>query len=183
MADAAGPEFVVPRDVTIQPGIYRAQIDIGEAPRSIPALVVLLVCVLLFVVEILYLFVAGLVRAVRCGARPVPTERLARLAHPLAGLVAAINASFVVALGVLLSTLDTTDPLLLYFGLPAGYAPLLLVPLLAAVLTVALVVLAVLAWLRRYWTVPKRVLLSAVTGAAVVLTGLMAYWDLLRLPV
>ena len=183
IANVASPEFVIPQDVTILPGVYRTQLDIGEAPRSIPTLVVLLACVLVFVVEILYLFVAGIVRLVRRGAWPVPTERLSRLAHPLAGLVAVLNTGSVVALGVLLSTLDTTDPLVLYFGLPAGYAPLVLVPVLAAMLTVALVVLAVLAWVRRYWTVPKRVLLSAVTLAAVVLAGLMAYWGLLRLPV
>jgi hypothetical protein len=148
-----------------------------------PVLVVLLACVLVFVVEIPYLIVAGIARLMRRGARPVPTERLSRLAHPLAGLVAVLNTGSVVALGVLLSTLDTTDPLLLYFGLPAAYAPLVLVPVLSAVLTVALVVLAVLAWMRRYWTVPKRVLLSAATLAAVVFAGLMAYWGLLRLPV
>jgi hypothetical protein len=96
--------------------------------------------------------------------------------------VAVVNTGFVVALGMLLSSLDTTDPLLLYFGLPARYALLLLVPVLAALLTVVLVVLAVLAWVRCSWTVPRRVLLSAVTGAAVVLAGLMAYWGLLRLP-
>jgi pimeloyl-ACP methyl ester carboxylesterase len=183
MANVAGPDFVTPQDVTIQPGIYRVQLDIGEAPRNMPRLVAMLACVLLFVVEILYLFSAGIVRLLRRGAPPKPTERGSRLAHLLAGLVAVINAAFVVALGVLLSTLDTTNPLLLYFGLPAGYAPLLFVPVATALLTVALLVFTVLAWARRYWTVPERVLFSAVTGAAVAQAGLMAYWGLLRLPV
>jgi hypothetical protein len=183
MADKAGPEFVLPQDVIIVPGIYRVQLDIGEAPRNTPVVIVLLACVLVFVVEMLYLFFAGIVRLVRRGARPVSPEGLSRLAHPLAGLVALIDTGFVVVLGVLLSTLDTTDPLLLYFGLPAEYAPLVFVPLPAAVLTVTLVVLVVLAWGRRSGGVSKRVLLSVATGAAVVFAGLMAYWGLLRLPV
>jgi hypothetical protein len=183
IADVPRPDFVIPQDVTILPGIYRAQLDVGEAPRSIPVLSVLLACVLVFLIEIGYLVAAGIARLVRRRARSVPMGRLERLAHPFAGLVAVIHTGFVAALGMLLSTLDTKEPLLLFFGVPSGYAPLLFVPVVAAVLTVALVALALLAWVRRYWRVPKRVLFSAVTGAAVALAGLMAYWGLLRLPV
>jgi hypothetical protein len=143
----------------------------------------LLACVLVFVVEILYIFLGGFLRLLRRGARPAPTEPGPRLAHLLAGGVALLDTGFAIALGMLLSTLDTTDPLLLYFGLPAGYAPLLLVPAVAAALTVALLGLAVWVWVRRRWTALKRVLFSIVTGAAVAFAGLMAYWGLLRLPV
>jgi hypothetical protein len=183
MADLTGPAFVTPQDVAVQPGIYRVQLDIGEAPRSLPVLVIVLVCVLVLVLEIGYLPIAGIVRMARCSARPVKSERGSLPARCLAGGVSLLNVGFVLALGVLLSTLDTTDPLLLTFGLPARYAPLLLVPFLTAVLTLVLVGLAVWVWVRRYWTVLERVLFAMVTGAAVALAGLMAYWGLLRLPV
>jgi hypothetical protein len=55
------------------------------------------------------------------------------------------------------------------------------IPVIAAVLTAALVVIAILAWRRHYWSIPKRVLFSLVTLAAAAFTGLWAHWDMLTL--
>ena len=46
----------------------------------------------------------------------------------------------------------------------------------------ALTALAALAWRRRFWSVPWRAHYSAVAGAAVVLSGWLAFWRLLALP-
>jgi hypothetical protein len=181
IANMPGPKFVLPQDIVLRPGVYYVQSDIGESPPNMLVLGILLACVLLFIAEIGYLVISGIVRLVRRHERATPTDRISRLAHPLAGLVAVLNVGATVALGAILSALDTTDPLVLYFGTPTGYAPLFLIPVITAVLTVGLAILAVLAWVRRYWSVPGRVLFSLVTAAAIVYTGLMAYWDLLAL--
>ena len=65
------------------------------------------------------------------------------------------------------------------FGLPAEYQVLFVIPAIVAVLTVGLSIVAILAWLRRYWSLLGRVCYSLVTLAAIVMTGLAAYWGLL----
>ena len=68
---------------------------------------------------------------------------------------------------------------MLRFGLPAGYWPLFLLPVIVAVLTVALAVLVIRAWMRRHGSLLGRVFLTLATLAAITVTGLAAYWGLL----
>jgi hypothetical protein len=71
------------------------------------------------------------------------------------------------------------NPQVLRFGLPTKYGPLLVIPAVTTALTAGMLVVAVLACVRRYWTVLGRALFSMVTLAAVVMVGLFAYWGLL----
>ena len=76
-------------------------------------------------------------------------------------------------------------PRMVTAGQHLSLAPAILLgpaPLAAALLTVVLVVFAVLAWVRHYWSVPKRLLFALVTLAALVFAGLGIYWGLLILP-
>ena len=71
---------------------------------------------------------------------------------------------------------------LVRFGLPADYWPAFTILWVAVILTLVLVVFALLAWVRRTWSLPRRLLFTLVTLAAVAFTSLAAFWGLLVLP-
>ena len=98
------------------------------------------------------------------------------------GIFKIFYVGFFLVMRSVLRNLAATNDLVLRFGLSAGYDALLIIPTLAAVLTVVLVIFAVLAWVWGYWSLLGRVFFSLVTLAALVLTGLMVYWELLVLP-
>jgi hypothetical protein len=112
-------------------------------------------------------------------AHETPPDRIARLAQALAGLLAVVTIGFSLIMRSVLRSLAATNPMVLRFGLPAGYEPLLIIPTVAALLTVVLLIFTVLAWMRGYWSVLGRLFFTLVTLAALVFTGLMVTWGLL----
>ena len=111
----------------------------------------------------------------RVQRRPLP-DAIARFGLPLAILVPALYYGFARAMRAVIGALGAGSPAMLRLGVPASNGPLLVVPLVAAVLTVALVVLTVLAWVRRYWSLSERVLFTVVTAPAIAFTVLLASW-------
>ena len=107
---------------------------------------------------------------------------MARYGQPLAGLVGLLYVGFSLALRSAMSTTNATTPLLLRFGLPADYWPAFTILWVAVILTLVLVVFALLAWVRRTWSLPRRLLFTLVTLAAVAFASLAAFWGLLVLP-
>jgi len=179
IADMPGPEFVLPQDVRIAPGLHPVVFDIGKSSTLEDSLQI--ACLLLFAVEIGFLVIGGIVRLAHRRERGLPGDSIGRLTHPLAGLVAVLNVGQSVAVSTTVRTLADTNRLMLRFGLPAGHAALFMIPIVAAVLTLGLVIVMVVAWVRGCRTATERAFLSLVTLAAVVFVGLMASWDLLAL--
>ena len=64
-------------------------------------------------------------------------------------------------------------------GLPPATAGLLLIPLIMTVLTVAMVILAVVTWVRRDWSLGRRVYYTLVTVASVAFIWWLNSWNLL----
>lgn len=129
-----------------------------------------------FVLAFLSVFawpVGALIRRLR--KRPAEPSRLALWARYLAGLVSALNLVFVVGLVVRLGQVLSG----VFYGTPAYFVALLVIPLLTAILTVGLVVFTVLAWRDNYWSVLGRLHYSLVTLAALVFIWFVNYWNLL----
>jgi pimeloyl-ACP methyl ester carboxylesterase len=177
IANVPGPEFALPEDVTVLPSIY--ELHYGEVGYTRIEDRLFVVSLWVLTAGPLIWVLAGVVSLVRRRGRESAPGLTERLAHPLASLVAILHLGFFLMMRSILRNLAATQRLVLNFGLPAGYEPVLIIPNVVALLTVALVVSAVLAWVRRYWSVLGRVFFTLVTLAAVVMTGLMAYWGLL----
>ena len=133
---------------------------------------------LFFLVEALSL-PGNLCRQIR--KRSGPTAHKAGLARGLAAATAVLNLAFLVGLALAVRDAASANWLMLAFGLPAKAAPLLIIPPLTTVLTIGLLLFAVLAWSRRYWTVVGRVHYSLLTLAALAFIWFLSYWSLLRL--
>jgi pimeloyl-ACP methyl ester carboxylesterase len=176
MADVPGPEFVLPQDIIIVPSVY--ELHHREIGYTQTEETLFLGSVLVLLVEIGFVVIAGIVLLVRRRRHPPSPDRVARFAHPLAGLIAVLNVGSSLAFRSALRATAAAAPYVLRFGLPTEYRPLLVVVLVAAILTAGLVIVAVLAWVRRYWSVAGRIFFSLVTAAAIVFAGLMGYWGL-----
>jgi pimeloyl-ACP methyl ester carboxylesterase len=182
MADAPGREFVLPQDVLIMDGLYRSLFEVSlGSPTGDPLLeAVFIASTLLFVAEVIYLVIAGIVRIVSPRRRSVSSDRITQFAHPLAGLVVLLNIVFFMGWSnFVYPEISSTIPIMLRFGVPVEYTPLFIFPVLAFILTLGLVIVAILAWMRRYWSMPGRIFFSLVTLAAIGFAGFMIRWDVL----
>jgi hypothetical protein len=64
------------------------------------------------------------------------------------------------------------------FGLSPWARAIFLLPLLIACLAVGMIGFTILAWARRWWSLPGRVHYTLVTLAGLALTWWLAYWNL-----
>ena len=166
--------YVLPEDIYFGPEIYRYLNDTGAGGPRAPLAAALWFSLFLFVAELIYVAVI-LIRRLVLGTRMAETGgRVARVAHLLAALVAIANLAFFLALTQLLNRLAVATPLVLRFGVPIQYGPLMTIPLLTEILTAAMLVIAFLAWIMGYWSNFQRTFYSLVTLAAVIFSSLMA---------
>jgi hypothetical protein len=182
MVDVPNPEFVLPQDVLIMDGLYRSLYEVSlGSPEGEPLLEgIFATCTLLLLAEMIYLFVAGMIRIIRRDKQADPIDRIKQFAHPLAGLVVILNIVFFAGWSVVVyPEVSNNMPLILRFGVPAEYAPLFVLPAVAFLLTVSLVIITVLAWIRRYWSVLGRIFYSLVMLAAVGFAWFLFRWDVL----
>jgi len=98
----------------------------------------------------------------------------ARAARWTAWFFAVLNLVFLLVLALTLSDIGNV-----IFGLPDWLAALFFVPWLAAVLAAALVVFAVLAWVRGWWTVWGRLLYTLLALLSAGYVWFLWYWNLL----
>ena len=94
-----------------------------------------------------------------------------RLAIWVSWGVAALGLVFIVGFGITM-----VGPQLAFGPPPAG---LLLIPLIMTVLTIAMVILAIVTWLRREWSLGMRIYYALVTVASVALIWWLYNWNLL----
>lgn len=94
----------------------------------------------------------------------------------LAGIVGLLNLIFLIGLPLYLWLIGVWK---LVYGVPTVAIALLCLPLIAAILTLALPVIAVIAWNRGYWSLTERSHYSFATLAAIIFIPFLLYWNLL----
>ncbi|MFN8473183.1 MAG: alpha/beta fold hydrolase [Anaerolineae bacterium] len=156
----SAPKFVTPDQVVDSPGVAAVMRPLGNLSVRRMALPLALILVLQSV--ILVWPASWIVNRLRRRGKGQPW--LARLAPWLAALLGILAGLFVE--GVQVATVLSERSVIL-FGLPPSAGWLLWLPLLVAVLTVVLAVLAVAAWTRRWWGRPRRVYFTVLALAAI----------------
>ncbi|WP_179862123.1 serine hydrolase domain-containing protein [Longibacter salinarum] len=101
-------------------------------------------------------------------------------ARPLATFAAALHIGFLFALGFRLLTGGPLGPT---HTDPASIQPLLAFPIMASVLSLALVIFVVRAWTTSSWSQSTRVHFSIVTAGLIAYIPWLWYWNLIGIPV
>jgi len=99
---------------------------------------------------------------------------LARLARLCAWSLSVLNVVFLVAVVTYFQGLADAP-----YGVSGGLKTALVIPIVTTVLAVAVVVLAVAAWVKRFWRAPGRVHFTLVAAAAAAFVLWLNYWNLL----
>lgn len=134
----------------------------------------LLVCLILFLVNILVWPLRFLVNRIRHKDEAKESEPLStRIAQWVSWGVSALGLFFAIAF-----LITSVGPHIAH-GIPSGTAELLVIPLIMSVLTVAMVIFTVLAWVRRDWSLALRVYYTLVTAASVAFIWFLNSWNLL----
>jgi hypothetical protein len=115
-------------------------------------------------------------RARRRGGKVEPQPRLAPLARWLSVGVSALLVLFTVGLFILMGTMTWYTPL---FGTPPFLTALLVLPVLAAILTVGVLIFTVLAWKDGYWGIAGRIHYTLVTTAVLAFIWSLNFLNLL----
>ncbi|MCK5314540.1 MAG: serine hydrolase, partial [Anaerolineales bacterium] len=142
-----------------------------ETPGFNMALI--LACVLIFL-SLLFVSLIGFIRDRRRGGDSETVPRGARIARWIIVGISALNLIFLV--GTALWGMDVLGPV---FGVPLIYRLVLVLPIIAAVLTIGALVYTVLAWKDSYWGIAWRVYYTLVTLAAVAFVWFLNFWNLL----
>jgi CubicO group peptidase (beta-lactamase class C family) len=119
-------------------------------------------------------FIRGLLKR---EARPLPA-RLARLTASLFGLS---FLAFLILFGVVFTDMNPAYGVPnIFFGVAPGWFGIAMsLPILIALLGLAMLVFAGLAWWRRYWTVGGRIFYTGLTVVALAIVWALYYWNLL----
>lgn len=99
---------------------------------------------------------------------------LARLARLCAWWLSVLNLVFLVSVVTYFQGLADAP-----YGVTAGLKGALVISIVTAVLAVGVAVLAVVAWVKKFWRVPGRVHYTLVAAAAVAFVLWLNYWNLL----
>ncbi|MFN8492737.1 MAG: serine hydrolase domain-containing protein [Caldilineaceae bacterium] len=96
-----------------------------------------------------------------------------RLASWVAGLLSLLSLAFLIGFIILFSNPQTA------LGLPAWAQILFALPWGIAVLAIFMLLFMLVAWARRYWSIPGRIHYTLVTLAALAFVWWLIYWNLL----
>lgn len=132
---------------------------------------ILSISVVLFLVTLVLWPVEAWLKWRRGAAGPSIWPRLARW---LAWTVCALHLVFIGSITVVMG--NFVD---IIYGVPKLLRIALVLPLLAAVLTTAQLVMTVLAWRNRYWSIWGRAYYTLLTTVVLVFTWWLDYWNLL----
>jgi pimeloyl-ACP methyl ester carboxylesterase len=173
VARAPDPEFAVPEQIFIVPSMY--EFYHGDIGYTMTEHRLYLLAENAFPVVVAFLLALGmvwLVRRLRRKAVGVPPW----LALALAGLVSVLYFTFSQLIRAASQDTVAADRTAIQFGVLARHGSLFLIPVPAAILTAALVLIVARAWLRRDWSLPGRVFLTLLALPAVLYTALIACW-------
>ncbi len=110
--------------------------------------------------------------------KPLQVARFSRLARALACLIGLLNVFFLVGLAWTLLQVDLYE---FTYGVPSALIVLLFIPLLTTSLAIGLLILTVLAWKDKFWSLIGRLHHSLVTLATLAFIPFLLYWNLLGL--
>lgn len=110
---------------------------------------------------------------------PRPTPWLAYLPRWLTLLLGLIGLIFLISLVAAVGFTIFDNEAMLFAGLPMTYWPLFLLPPLMALLTVLMLGLMMMNWLRGYGSIWGRLYQLLLTMAAIGYIGILAYWGML----
>jgi len=148
------------------------KLDWFETPTF--SLLWLLLCLLLFLVNVLFWPLRYLVNRIKHRDLSGDSRPLyVRVAIWLAWGVSALGLFFAIAF-----LITSVGPHIAH-GIPPATAKLLLIPIIMSVLIVAMVIFAILAWLRSDGSVGMRVFYTLVTVASVTFIWWLSNWNLL----
>ena len=153
---------------------FEEYIKLGWYETPTFSLLWLLLCLVAFLAYVLYWPVRFLVSRIR--HRQTAGESLSlstRIAHWVAWGNSALGLLFAIAF------LATSVGPHIAHGIPPAAAPLLVIPLIASAGTVAMIILAVVAWARRDRTLPWRVSYTLVAVLSVAFIWWLNSWNLL----
>lgn len=157
---------------------FATYVKAGWHANPLLHLALLGVCALIFLSALLAGIFGGLARLARRKASPVPSN-LARLARAAALLVAFLDLAATLAFLAITLFSGQLMTTLVPYGQMSTINAILTAWLLAAVLAVALLPLAVLAWRRSFWSLAGRIHYTLVAAAAGAFVWFLSYWNLL----
>ena len=132
-----------------------------------------IVAVILFLATAVFLPVAALVR-LRYGVKLDPKSRVPLAARVLAWSTCLLFVVFVVGLAFVIK-----NPTEIAYGIPSGLKVLLVLPVLAAVLTLGSLVYTVIIWRSRRGRAWQRICYTVITLMCVAVLWQLNYWNLL----
>lgn len=172
--EQSAPTFITPANTLFAPSLQRL-LAVLNGQNWLPVLVLLLSLVVLLTLFVVWP-VALVVRLVR--GRPADRRPWALAARMCMILIGMLGVVFVGGLIVAILRTEQANNIVLFFGLPSQYAPLLALPLVIVLLTLGALIGAVLAWRHSFWSVWGRLYYSLLTLAALSFVGIMTYWGL-----
>jgi pimeloyl-ACP methyl ester carboxylesterase len=172
---APKPKFVLPSEIIIAPAMY--EIHFGELGYSKLEENIFLSSWLTLICTGVVALIAGLVKLIRRNRKPY-SDAVTRFAHPLLIILPVTALVWGYALRFSLQTVAVTSSNVLRLGLPTSYWWIFAMAILIGLMSIGLIVITVLAWKRRYWSLPGRLAISVSTMAAIFFNGMLAHWGL-----
>jgi uncharacterized integral membrane protein len=139
--------------------------------------VVKTVCLVLFLSVLIWTVWAIITRRRKLKERDVPIFR--RTARWIAGSAAILMLLFVLLLSMMMNQTNLVEQFFASVSVPLPLILLLVIPVIAAILTLFVIPLTVLAWLKKYWTLQGRIHYTLVTAALVAFIWWLNFYNLL----
>jgi len=139
--------------------------------------VVKTICLIVFLSVLIWPLRAIITRRRKLKERDVPISR--QTARWIAGFAAILMLFFVLLLSMMVNQTNMVERFFTSITVPPSLILLLLMPVIAAILALFVIPLAVLAWLKKYWTFQGRIHYTLVTVALVAFTWWLNFYNLL----
>jgi pimeloyl-ACP methyl ester carboxylesterase len=172
---APEPGFVLPDEIIIAPAVY--EIHYGELGYSVAEENLFLLSWLTLIGTGLVALGAIVIKLIR-RRKQISSDISMCAAAPLLILLATVVLFWGYALRFTLQSVAATASNTLRFGLPDENWWLFAIVLLIGLMTIALIALTMIAWIRNYWTLLGRVAISVTGFAAIIFCAILANWGL-----
>ena len=139
--------------------------------------VVKTICLAVFLSVFIWAVWAIITRRRKRKERDVPIFR--RTARWIAGSAAILMLLFVLLLSMMMNQTNLVEQFYASISVPLPLILLLVIPVIAAILTLFVIPLTVLAWLKKYWTLQGRIHYTLVTLALVTFIWWLNFYNLL----
>jgi len=135
------------------------------------------ICLIVFLSVLIWPIRAIITRRRKLKERNIPVFR--RTARWIAGSAAILMLLFVLLLSMMMNQTNLVERFFTSITVPLPLTLLLIVPVIAAIATLFVIPLAVLAWLKKYWTFPDRIHYTLVAAALVGFIWWLDFYNLL----